>query len=172
MKHSALAEVLPLGHAAYSSASTDSVMPSWSEEMLTPEQFFPAARDSAVAWNGERKLLLAVLQDAVAYFFRYRQDPTTRGKRLFRETHEWFWSTDRQWLCSFESICDNLHLDADYIRRGLKRYYDPIAFSATPPPVQRRRTRRADSHLKIVHGKAIHPDRNQAVAQNRARAMS
>ncbi|MGE0683989.1 MAG: hypothetical protein AB7P69_24175 [Candidatus Binatia bacterium] len=150
MTHSALAEVLPLAHIAYTSDKTDNSMPSWSEEALTPEQFFPPAMDSVVAWSGERKLLLAVLQDAVGSFFRYRKDPTTRGRRLFREIHEWFWSTDRQWLCSFESICDNLHLDANYIRRGLKLYYDPVAFSATPPPVQRRRTRRANSHLTIV----------------------
>jgi hypothetical protein len=127
--------------------------------------------DSAVAWSGERKLLLAVLQDAVASFFRYRQDPTTRGKRLFRETHEWFWSTDRQWLCSFESICDNLHLDADYIRRGLKLHYDPVAFSSTPPPVQRRRTRRVPSHLTVVRNRATQQDGDRAVSLDETQAQ-
>ena len=155
MKYGALAEVLPSGHTAYSLTTADNSMPSWSEEILTPEQFFPSVMDSSVAWSGERKLLLAVLQDAVASFFRYQHDSSTRGKRLFREIHEWFWSTDRQWLCSFESICDNLQLDADYIRRGLKRYYDPVAFSALPPPVQRRRTRRVNRHLTVVHNKRV-----------------
>ena len=170
MKYGALAEALPLRHAAYAPVTTDNFMPSWSEEVLTPEQFFPSARDSAAAWSGERKLLLAVLQDALASFFRYRQDPTTRGKRLFREVHEWFWSADRQWLCSFESICDNLHLDADYIRRGLKLYYDPVAYSSTPPPVQRRRTRRANSHLTVVRGRATQQDREQSVSLGQGRA--
>lgn len=150
MKYGASAEVLPLRQEAYSPATTDNSMPSWSEEVLTPEQFFPAAKDSTLEWNGERKLLLAVLRDAIESFFRYMKDPTTRGRRLFRETHEWFWSTDRQWLCSFENICDHLYLDANYIRRGLKRHYDPVAFSSLPPPVQRRRTRRISSHLTVV----------------------
>lgn len=161
MKDSAAAEVLPAKHEAHAAIKTNDSMSLWGEEMLTPEQFFSSAVESAAAWSGERKLLLAVLQDAVASFFRYQHDPTTRGKRLFRETHEWFWSTDRQWLCSFESICDNLHLDANYIRRGLKRYYDPVAFSALPPPVQRRRTRRVNSHLTIVS--------NRTTPQNRDR---
>jgi len=170
MTYSALAEAFPVASSAYSSAATDSSLPSWSEEVLTPEQFFPSALDSAASWSGERKLLLAVLQDAVESFFRYRQDPTTRGKRLFRETHEWFWSTDRQWLCSFESICDNLHLDAAYIRRGLKRYYDPVAFSSTPPPKQRRRTRRAHPHLTVVSGGTTQQDGSRALSLDQARA--
>jgi hypothetical protein len=170
MKYSALAEVVPLEHAAYSSAKTNDSLPSWSEETLTPEQFFHSATDSAVAWSGERKLLLAVLQDAVGSFFRYRQDPTTRGRRLFRETHEWFWSTDRQWLCSFESICDNLHLDASYIRRGLKQYYDPVAFSSAPPPRQRRRTRRANSHLTVVRSGTTQQDGDRTASLGQTRA--
>lgn len=159
MKYSALAEALTSEHLAYASAKTNDSMPPWSEEVLTPEQFFPSVMDSAATWSGERKLLLAVLQDAVATFFHYQHDPSTRGRRLFREIHEWFWSTDRQWLCAFESICDQLHLDADYIRRGLKQYYDPVAFSATPPPVQRRRTRRAHSHLTVVRHRATRQHR-------------
>jgi hypothetical protein len=170
MKYSALAEVLPSAPPAYLSNKTDNSMPSWSEEVLTPEQFFPSAIDSAAVWGGEQKLLLAVLQDAVASFFRYQHDPTTRGKRLFREIHEWFWATDRQWLCSFESICDNLHLNADYIRRGLKQYYDPVAFSATPTPVQRRRTRRANTHLTVVRSRATPRDAHLAASLGQAQA--
>jgi hypothetical protein len=170
MTYSALAEAFPVAPSAYSSAATDSSLPSWSEEVLTPEQFFPLALDSAASWSGERKLLLAVLQDAVASFFHYRQDPTTRDRRLFRETHEWLWSTDRQWLCSFESICDNLHLDADYIRRGLKLYYDPVAFSSTPPPVQRRRIRRVPSHLTVVRSRTTQQDRDRTPSLGQTRA--
>ena len=151
MRFSAFAKILPEGqNDASLSEETDRYTSIATEEVLTPEQFFPSAKDSAIEWSGERKLLLAVLRDAIDSFFRYMRDSTTRGKRLFRETHDWFWSTDRQWLCSFENICDHLHMDADYIRGGLKRYYDPLAFSAMPLPVQRRRTRRVNSHLTVV----------------------
>jgi hypothetical protein len=74
------------------------------------------------------------------------------------------------WLCSFESICENLHLDANYIRRGLKQYYDPVAFSSTPPPVQRRRTPRTNSHLTVVHNRATQQDGDRAVSLGQARA--
>lgn len=59
---------------------------SMTEELLTPEQFFVPADRTGIAWTPERRLLLAVLEDAVVLFLRYRSDRTTRGKRLFRET--------------------------------------------------------------------------------------
>lgn len=150
--YSAVAEALPRAHFAAASAhETERGMTSWAEEILTPAQFFTSATDTALAWNGERKLLLAVLRDAVESFFRYRNDSTTRGQRLFRETHDWFWATERSWLCSFVNICDQLHLDAGYLLRGLRRYYDPEAVSAASPPRQRRRTRHGGAHLTVVH---------------------
>jgi hypothetical protein len=150
MADNTLAEIVPSPQVAYSSAKTDSFMPSWSEEAIISEQFFSAAKDSAAVWSGERRLLLAVLQDAVASFLRYCKDPARRGRRLFRETHEWFWSTDRQWLCAFESICDNLHLNASYIRRGLNRYSDPAAFVSLPSPVEQQKFPRETAPLTVV----------------------
>jgi hypothetical protein len=151
--HSAAAEALPIESYDGAAARETERAETWgTEEIVTPDQFFTPATDTGLAWSGERKLLLAVLRDAVETFFRHRNDPTTRGQRLFREAHDWFWSTDRFGLCSFENICAHLHLEADYIRRGLRRYYDPNAMSATPCPRQRRQTRRGGTPLSVVHG--------------------
>lgn len=91
------------------------------EEVLTPEQFFMPRDRTAIAWTSERRLLLAVLEDAVGSFLRHRRSRTTRGQRLFREDALWFASSNHSWAFSFESICDHLNLDADYIRRGLRQ---------------------------------------------------
>ena len=45
-------------------------------DILTPEQFFRRGTDSAHIWTGERRLLCAVLHNAVESFFRYRHDYT------------------------------------------------------------------------------------------------
>ena len=107
---------------------------SWSAERLLPEQFFVPAWESAAVWTGERRLLYAVLQEAVHAFLKYRDARTARGQRLFRETQEWFWSEDCDWLYAFESICQHLQLDPDYIRRGLQRWQHPIG--SLPRPVR------------------------------------
>ncbi|MGE0681158.1 MAG: hypothetical protein AB7P69_09715 [Candidatus Binatia bacterium] len=88
-------------------------------DMTLPEQFFRAANQSFAVWTGERRLLFAVLEEAVASFFRYRNATTRRGQRLFNETVEWFWDRDQKWLYSFETVCQHLGLDAEYIRGGL-----------------------------------------------------
>ncbi|MCS6924290.1 MAG: MerR family transcriptional regulator [Candidatus Binatia bacterium] len=111
---------------------TETPLPPWAEEALTPEQFFSLATESRRHWTGERRLLLAVLQNAVDELLRYRDARTTRGRRLFRETRDWFWSREHTYLCAFETICAYLHLDADYVRQGLERLLDSRAPSALP----------------------------------------
>lgn len=120
------------------------------EEILVPDQFFTAAAHSQVSWTPERRLLLAVLEDAVVMFIRYCNDHTTRGKRLFRETREWFASTDRTSLCAFETICDHLNRDAEYIRLGLRRLPTPNVATAMPLHRLLRRPQPAKRHLAAV----------------------
>lgn len=91
------------------------------DEIMTPEQFFAYARHSAARWTGEQRLLLAVLEDAISNFLRYKGSRSTRGKRLFREECEWFWSKEKNYLYAFETICDHLHLNPDYLRAGLQK---------------------------------------------------
>ncbi|MGH7829663.1 MAG: hypothetical protein ACREP8_05750, partial [Candidatus Binatia bacterium] len=47
-----------------------------------------------------------------------------RGKQLFDEAEEWIMDKGRDWLFSFENICDVLELNPDYIRVGLLRWKD------------------------------------------------
>jgi len=89
--------------------------------LFLPEQFF-TANHSPSMWTGERKLMFAVLQDAVACWFRYRHTRTDYGREIFREIRDWFWNTDQEWLFGFESICSHLDLNAEYFRRKLIRW--------------------------------------------------
>jgi hypothetical protein len=126
------------------------------DEVVTPEQFFTPAERSRIAWTPERRLLLAVLEDAVAMFFRYRNDPSTRGKRLFRETQAWFAATDRASLGAFESICDHLNLDADYLRLGLRRLAPPSAEKVVSLHRLPRRPQSGRRHLTVVPNPDVH----------------
>jgi hypothetical protein len=102
------------------------------EEFVFSEQFFVPAQKSHALWNGERLLLLAVLENAVAEFYRYCHSHTRREKRLFREVEEWLSSGERNWLYSFESICLYLDFAPDTIRHGLRQYTETIVPSPSP----------------------------------------
>jgi hypothetical protein len=67
----------------------------------------------------EKGLMLAVLEEAVATFQHQLGAESRRGRRLFREADEWFRSADTSWAFAFESVCDVLGLDPDFVRRGL-----------------------------------------------------
>ena len=69
--------------------------------------------------EGEEKLLLAVLSDAIEDFQKHVLSKDERGRMLFREAEEWFLEKDGDCLFSFEYICDTLELHPDYIRQGL-----------------------------------------------------
>jgi hypothetical protein len=69
--------------------------------------------------EGEERLMLAVLENAVEYFQKYVLARKPSGRELFREAEEWFLDKDGEALYSFESICETLGLHPDHIRKGL-----------------------------------------------------
>ncbi len=87
--------------------------------LVMPSQFFPG--DSDAAESGERRLLRAVLKDALHVLCKYARAERGDGRRLFVETMSWMASDDTGWLCSFVSVCDALGLDPDCLRRGVAR---------------------------------------------------
>src|SRR6058998_3226020 len=86
-------------------------------DTLLPEQLELPGRQAP---QGERLLMLAVLEDAIDCYRRYRRsrDPATR--LLFDETRAWVESRDHDTLFSFESLCEALDIDPDYLRRRLR----------------------------------------------------
>jgi hypothetical protein len=71
----------------------------------------------------EQLLMLAVLEDAVVCFQDNLTAVTPRKQSLFRDAEEWiFEAAGKSYLFSFESICEGLALDPNYVRRGLLRW--------------------------------------------------
>jgi hypothetical protein len=68
---------------------------------------------------GERRLMLAVLEDAIRTLLLARRAAVPR-KRLLREL-AWLQSTSQSEPFAFESICDVLGLDPGYLRGRLVR---------------------------------------------------
>ena len=87
-------------------------------DTLLPSQFFDRVRRRS-EHDPERRLMIAVLEDAVDVYRKQAGANDQRGQQLFSEAEEWIEDADRTWLFSFQNICDVLDLDADYLRRGL-----------------------------------------------------
>src|SRR5689334_16027775 len=98
-------------------------------DILLPNQYFAAFRRGR-AVEGERRLMLAVLEDAVDAYRKHVGACDPREQASFLEAKEWFSSDDRSWLFAFENICDVLEMNADYLRSGLDRYRRTVAVRA------------------------------------------
>ena len=96
-----------------------------------PRRFFDTFRRSEYL-EPEKALLLALLEDAIHLFQKYRGARDRAGKEHFREVNDWFMNEGEHWLFSFENVCDLLALDPDYVRRGLRES------AAVPAPTQKR----------------------------------
>ena len=92
-------------------------------DVVLPAQYFRVLRGRA-SYGGERRLIIAVLEDAINCFQKNLFARDNRGRRLFCEAEKWLMSEDRELPFTFENICEFLSLDAEYIRRGLRRWAD------------------------------------------------
>jgi len=97
--------------------------PGLEPETILPSQFFGRFQLDA-SLQPEKRLMLAVLEDAVGTFQKYVTSSTRRGQRLFAEAEEWFAAPATEWPFSFESVCQALGLDAGYLGGGLRRWRD------------------------------------------------
>lgn len=90
-------------------------------DTLLPSQYFDRVRRRS-EHDGERRLMIAILEDAVDVYRKQVGARDPRGKSLFHDAEEWIENGDKSWLFSFENICDVLGIDADYLRKGLRRW--------------------------------------------------
>lgn len=72
--------------------------------------------------DGEKRLMLAMLENATEDFQKYALATDRRGKELFEAAERWFLETDSPSFFSFETICDHLQLNPNYLRQGLMRW--------------------------------------------------
>lgn len=90
-------------------------------DSLLPVQYFETFRRS-VPIEPEKKLMLAVLGDALTCFQKYLDARKRKGKNLFREAEEWIFGEDDDHLFSFENVCAVIGLDPPYVRRLLAQW--------------------------------------------------
>lgn len=97
-------------------------------DVFLPSQFYGSAALSRKL-EGEKRLMIAVLKDAVECLDKYRGSRSDAGQCQYESAIEWVEDTDTEWLFSFTNICDLLGFDPEYLREVLlkreNRYVKP-----------------------------------------------
>jgi hypothetical protein len=96
---------------------------------------------------GTRRLMRAVLADALHVFLTHMPRGHTHADLRFREVEQWFRSRDTQWPFSFERVCEALDLDPGRLRRRLSEHRCS-AFAGVVPEGGKRRVTHIDERRR------------------------
>jgi len=100
-------------------SAEDKVQELFQPDTLMPSQYFDRIRRRASA-DGERRLMVAILEDAVDVYRKQAGARDRKRRQLFEDAESWIESGDTSWIFSYENICDVLGIDAGYLRKGLR----------------------------------------------------
>ena len=108
---------------------------SFERAAILPEQFFPERHkfDESIA-----RLMFAILNDAIRRYQNNIGVTNFHARRLFTETEEWLFKLPGRDPFSFDSICEFLEIDAQRIRRALRRWRDQKLAGRQPRTYARR----------------------------------
>ena len=92
-------------------------------DIVTPQQFYDSRRDdSAIA--PVKRLMMAILEDALRCFQNNADAHSGPRKRLFTEAEQWLCADSGDGPCSFETVCETLGIEPQYLRSGLREWRD------------------------------------------------
>jgi hypothetical protein len=87
-------------------------------DIFLPSQFYGTGGLSRKL-EGEKRLMIAILKDAVECLDKYRGSRSSSGRGHYQNALEWVEDKSTDWLFSFTNICDLLGFDPDYLREVL-----------------------------------------------------
>jgi hypothetical protein len=90
-------------------------------DAILPAQFYAMFKCSQYK-EPERRLMVAVLEDAVSCLSLNPRDCNLRQRKQYEEAKQWVTAEEEtEWIFSFTNICEVLGMDPSYLRRGLTR---------------------------------------------------
>jgi hypothetical protein len=88
-------------------------------DVLTPEQFYDSRKDDS-AIRPVKKLMMAILEDALRCFQNNADAKVGTRKRLFNEAEHWLCGEGGEGPFSFETVCETLGIEPQFLRKGLR----------------------------------------------------
>ncbi len=121
-------------------------------DTMTPLQYFDRLFAEA-ALVPEKRLMLAVLEDAIASYQRAFIQPQTSDAPEENDVEAWLASDDMTWPFSFASICQALDMEPEYLRVGLTHWRERATREGMMGKVYRFPFRRVNGRRHSINAK-------------------
>lgn len=106
-------------------------------DILTPGQYYDGRRANGCT-RPIKRLMLAVLADAIHCYQTYVDSRSRAQRRLFVEAEAWLMDRRADGAFAFETVCEALGIDPNYLREGLRRGRPKELDGNGPPRLTRR----------------------------------
>jgi hypothetical protein len=127
---------------AYENSFEDRLASLFQPDTLIPAQYLDTYRRKTHL-EPEKRLMLAVLEDAIACFQKYVLARDGKGREMFRDAEEWISAEESEWLFSFDNVCEALGFNPSYVRAGLVRWKETTLQAQPKAKVYQLATRKA-----------------------------
>jgi len=125
-------------------------------DTLATAHYFESVRSTA-SLEPEKRLMLAILEDAVRCFQDYVSEENEKKKKLFEEAEAWILNGDSAWIFSFDNACEALGLHPQSVRQGLLRWKEKkLAEPQRQNDSKRKRTFPIDRYNRSGNGASQH----------------
>ena len=101
--------------------SDDRIASLFQPDTLLSAQYFDNMRRRTLL-EPEKRLMLAILEDAVNSFQENIFAESGKRKILFDDVEQWIRADGSDWVFSFDHICEALGFTPAYVRQGLLRW--------------------------------------------------
>jgi hypothetical protein len=91
-------------------------------DALTPEQYYDGIRADDAAARPIKRLMLAVLEDAMRCYQTYASSRNPAQRRLFVDAERWLMDRGAGGVFAFETVCETLGIEPSCLRAGLRRW--------------------------------------------------
>jgi len=91
-------------------------------DALTPGQYYDGIRADDACVRPIKRLMLAVLEDAMRCYQTYARSGSRAQRRLFLDAETWLMDRGADGAFAFETVCDTLGIDPSCLRDGLRKW--------------------------------------------------
>ncbi len=91
-------------------------------DILTPVQYYDGVHRDNPETQAIKRLMCAVLADAVRRFQTYADAKSRAGRRMFGEAEWWILDRNSEGPFTFQAICETLGIEPDRLRDGLHQW--------------------------------------------------
>jgi hypothetical protein len=107
-------------------------------DVLTPVQYYEGVRAQHPEAQGMKRLVLAVLEDALRCLQTHAQSRKPAHRKAFGEAESWILDRRAQGPFAFVSICEALGIQPDHLREGIRKWRVQLSNGLDSRHLQRR----------------------------------